>query len=63
MFAQMGFDGMLFGRLDYQDKKTRLANKSAEFVWEASPSLGKVYFNWTNDQSSNSLLIDLFIKE
>ncbi|XP_043267242.1 lysosomal alpha-mannosidase isoform X1 [Venturia canescens] len=40
MFAQMGFDGMLFGRLDYQDKKTRLANKTAEFVWKASPSLG-----------------------
>ncbi|XP_001603702.3 lysosomal alpha-mannosidase isoform X1 [Nasonia vitripennis] len=41
MFAQMGFDGMLFGRLDYQDKNKRLKDKTGEFIWEASPSLGK----------------------
>ncbi|XP_023318565.1 lysosomal alpha-mannosidase isoform X1 [Trichogramma pretiosum] len=40
MFAQMGFDGMLFGRLDYQDKSKRLQDKTAEFIWKASPSLG-----------------------
>ncbi|KAG7212847.1 hypothetical protein KM043_002203 [Ampulex compressa] len=41
MFAQMGFDGMLFGRIDYQDKSKRLREKSMEFIWEGSPSLGK----------------------
>lgn len=41
MFAQMGFDGMLFGRMDYQDKSKRLADKNMEFIWKASPSLGK----------------------
>ncbi|XP_046834727.1 lysosomal alpha-mannosidase isoform X1 [Vespa crabro] len=40
LFAQMGFDGMLFGRLDYQDKAQRLNDKSMEFIWKASPSLG-----------------------
>ncbi|XP_034939557.1 lysosomal alpha-mannosidase isoform X1 [Chelonus insularis] len=41
LFAQFGFDGMFFGRLDYQDKTTRLTNKTAEFLWRASSSLGK----------------------
>ncbi|XP_066593863.1 lysosomal alpha-mannosidase isoform X1 [Prorops nasuta] len=40
LFAQMGFDGMLFGRLDYEDKSKRLSEKSSEFVWKASSSLG-----------------------
>lgn len=41
LFAQMGFDGMLFGRLDYQDKSKRLEDKTMEFIWKSSPSLGK----------------------
>lgn len=41
LFAQMGFDGMLFGRIDYQDKAKRLREKSMEFIWKSSPSLGK----------------------
>ncbi|KAL6449015.1 hypothetical protein ACFW04_000614 [Cataglyphis niger] len=41
LFAQMGFDGMLFGRIDYQDKSKRLREKSMEFIWKSSPSLGK----------------------
>ncbi|XP_011176167.2 lysosomal alpha-mannosidase isoform X2 [Solenopsis invicta] len=41
LFAQMGFDGMLFGRLDYQDKNQRLANQTMEFIWKSSSSLGK----------------------
>ncbi|KAM0728650.1 Lysosomal alpha-mannosidase [Formica fusca] len=41
LFAQMGFDGMLFGRIDYQDKSKRLNEKSMEFIWQSSPSLGK----------------------
>ncbi|XP_029158276.1 lysosomal alpha-mannosidase isoform X1 [Nylanderia fulva] len=41
LFAQMGFDGMLFGRIDYQDKSKRLIDKSMEFIWKSSPSLGQ----------------------
>ncbi|XP_076977823.1 lysosomal alpha-mannosidase [Tamandua tetradactyla] len=39
LFAQMGFDGFFFGRLDYQDKKTRKAMVEMEQVWRASTSL------------------------
>ncbi|KZC06792.1 Lysosomal alpha-mannosidase, partial [Dufourea novaeangliae] len=40
IFAQLGFDGMFLGRLDYQDKKKRLRDKTMEFIWKGSPSLG-----------------------
>jgi len=49
LFAQMGFDGMLFGRIDYQDKNKRLNEKSMEFVWESSSSLGKAIFCMTKN--------------
>ncbi|XP_032680589.1 lysosomal alpha-mannosidase isoform X2 [Odontomachus brunneus] len=41
LFAQMGFDGMFFGRIDYQDKVKRLRERSMEFIWKSSPSLGQ----------------------
>lgn len=40
MFAQMGFDGLLFGRLDFQDKANRMSDKTGEFIWKGSPNLG-----------------------
>ncbi|XP_055596638.1 lysosomal alpha-mannosidase-like isoform X1 [Uranotaenia lowii] len=39
IFAQMGFDGMFFGRLDYEDKRERLTNKKAEMIWKGSANL------------------------
>ncbi|XP_035888341.1 lysosomal alpha-mannosidase isoform X2 [Phyllostomus discolor] len=39
LFAQMGFDGFFFGRLDYQDKWVRKKNLEMEQVWRASASL------------------------
>lgn len=46
MFApfQFGFDGLFFGRLDYQDKDKRLKDKTMEMMWLASESLGIVNF-------------------
>lgn len=44
LFAQMGFDGMFFARLDYEEKSERLTNKTAEMIWEGSDSLGKRLF-------------------
>lgn len=41
LFASMGFDAFFFGRVDYDDKSTRLAQKTMEFVWRGSPSLGR----------------------
>ncbi|XP_012923863.1 lysosomal alpha-mannosidase isoform X3 [Heterocephalus glaber] len=39
LFAQMGFDGFFFGRLDYQDKLVRKERREMEQVWRASASL------------------------
>lgn len=41
IFAQLGFDGLLLGRIDYQDKLRRFSTKTAEMVWRGSASLGK----------------------
>ncbi|XP_066563843.1 lysosomal alpha-mannosidase isoform X2 [Amia ocellicauda] len=39
LFAQMGFDGFFFGRLDYQDKAQRMRSRTMEMLWRASESL------------------------
>ncbi|KAM4611334.1 lysosomal alpha-mannosidase [Polymixia lowei] len=39
MFAQMGYDGFFFGRLDYQDRNRRMVDKDQELLWRASDSL------------------------
>ncbi|XP_016122230.1 lysosomal alpha-mannosidase-like [Sinocyclocheilus grahami] len=39
IFAQMGYDGFFFGRLDYQDKTRRMKTKEMEMLWRASESL------------------------
>ena len=36
----MGFDGFFFARADYQDKQQRVMDRSFDFIWRASPSLG-----------------------
>ncbi|XP_015929798.1 lysosomal alpha-mannosidase isoform X1 [Parasteatoda tepidariorum] len=40
LFAQMYFDGLFFGRLDYQDKDKRLQTKTMEHIWKPSINLG-----------------------
>lgn len=37
----MYFDGLFFGRLDYNDKANREIKKQMEFLWEGSDDLGK----------------------
>ncbi|XP_028998395.1 LOW QUALITY PROTEIN: lysosomal alpha-mannosidase [Betta splendens] len=39
MFAQMGYDGFFFGRLDYQDRTHRMVQREQELLWRASDSL------------------------
>ena len=42
MFAEMGFDALFFGRLDYQDKEKRMNDKALEWIWTPnSESLGE----------------------
>ncbi|KAL6143040.1 hypothetical protein ACLB2K_053739 [Fragaria x ananassa] len=38
--AEVGFDSLFFGRIDYQDREKRKNEKSLEFVWRGSKSLG-----------------------
>ena len=44
IFADLGFDALLFGRLHYRDKAEWLKTKSLEMVWHGSPNLGKNIF-------------------
>jgi alpha-mannosidase len=37
----MGFDGLFFGRADYQDIKQRNTTKTMEMIWKASANLGE----------------------
>ncbi|CAH1141510.1 unnamed protein product [Phyllotreta striolata] len=41
IFAQLGFDGILLGRIDYQDKDHRMRTKTPEMVWRSSQNLGE----------------------
>jgi lysosomal alpha-mannosidase len=37
----MGFDGLFFARLDYQDEDQRNKTKTMELVWKGSANLGE----------------------
>ncbi|KAM9313685.1 lysosomal alpha-mannosidase [Pholidichthys leucotaenia] len=39
MFAQMGYDGFFFGRIDYEDRSRRRLAREQELLWRASDSL------------------------
>lgn len=38
--AEVGFDSLFFGRIDYQDRIKRKKEKSLEVIWQGSKSLG-----------------------
>ena len=38
LFAEMGFDGFFFARLDYDDKNKRLKEKTMEMLWKPRPN-------------------------
>ncbi len=38
----MGFDGLFFGRADYQDLNARHNEKTLEMVWKGSANLGQL---------------------
>lgn len=44
IFAQMGFEYLFLGRIDYQDKASRLSNREMEMTWVASDSLNTSIF-------------------
>ncbi|XP_037024932.1 lysosomal alpha-mannosidase-like [Bradysia coprophila] len=55
LFSEMGYDGVFFSRLDYQDKIKRMNESRMETVWKSSRSLddadilaGALYMQWYN---------------
>ncbi|XP_016979617.1 lysosomal alpha-mannosidase [Drosophila rhopaloa] len=44
MFAQMGFDGQFFARMDQNDKNKRVDNLGLEMIWDASETLKELDF-------------------
>lgn len=44
IFANMGYDGIFFSRVDWRDKTTRLLSKSMEMIWQGSRSLGNYIY-------------------
>ena len=54
--AEAGFDGLFFGRIDYQDLDFRHKEKRSEFIWRASPSLGddtQIFSGLTGEYGGN----------
>ena len=45
--AELGFDALFFGRIDYQDHNQRVREKEMQFSWAPSPSLGPTAQVWT----------------
>ncbi|KAF5294472.1 hypothetical protein FQR65_LT01598 [Abscondita terminalis] len=41
IFAQMGYDGLFFARLDWRDKTERMLTQTAEMLWRSSANFGK----------------------
>ncbi|CAF2951488.1 unnamed protein product [Rotaria sp. Silwood2] len=41
LFAHMGFDGLFFGRVDFQDYAERNKTKRMEMIWKGSANLGE----------------------
>ncbi|XP_063885164.1 lysosomal alpha-mannosidase-like isoform X4 [Scylla paramamosain] len=47
IFAQMGFDGLFFGRLDHDDKNHRWDTHTMEMMWQGSQNLGDAAWLFT----------------
>lgn len=45
IFAQLGYDGVILGRIDYQDQVLRIANRTMDMVWRGSNSLGMIFLD------------------
>ncbi|KAF2883456.1 hypothetical protein ILUMI_22698 [Ignelater luminosus] len=41
IFAQLGYDGVLFARLDYRDVNERQKGLNTELIWKGNPDLGE----------------------
>jgi lysosomal alpha-mannosidase len=39
IFAQLGYDGVFFARIDHDDRDQRIADKTMEVIWQGSANL------------------------
>lgn len=44
ILSQMGFDAMLFARMDHDDKDKRIQNGDLNFLWKGSANIGTNIF-------------------
>ena len=44
LLNQLGFQGLIIGRIDFRDKEKRRANGNLDFLWRASDNLGMEFF-------------------
>lgn len=52
--AQLGFDALYFGRIDYQDLELRRATQECEGLWASSPNLNDtIFWGLTGSYSGN----------
>jgi hypothetical protein len=51
----MGFDGLFFGRADYQDFEQRNATKTMEMIWKGSANLGENIYKYSHIHISHRL--------
>jgi hypothetical protein len=54
--AEVGFQGLFFGRIDYQDRELRINQSACEFIWRASEALGvnsQVFTGLTGEYGGN----------
>lgn len=40
LLAQMGMDSLFFARIDYRDRRKRVADKTSDMLWKSSANLG-----------------------
>jgi hypothetical protein len=54
----MGFDGLFFGRIDYQDRVPRTAETKLEMVWKASANLGGCPIRYKSSEFHIEIFVD-----
>lgn len=54
IFASLGFEGVVFSRLDYRDHEERRKTKNMELLWQGSENLGR------SSEIFTSILYDMY---
>ena len=49
----MGYDGILFGRLDYQEKNERTEKKTLQMIWDVNENARKFLSYSMSNQHQN----------